>query len=201
MPDFTTLLGLKDSWGNSSDAGFHDGDTVTGSPSRAGGGDGGVQDFFGDEDFESYAGPSMGWGAGGGEDDDGDVFGGVGGGTTPGLTLSAPNAYSGLGMGQPGEHLAPFDPRATGAHGQGSEQQHQLVMALALASDEDAAEKGGMMDMFDKTLGGQKGWAGWGHWKLRKVTKKCEYSSPASPTSMLHGKTRRAVRSQGRTAD
>jgi hypothetical protein len=175
MPDFTALLGLKDTWGNSSDAGDNDGDTLRGSPVP--GGSGQEHDFFGGEDFDSYAGPSMGWGAGGGDDDDGDVFGAGGtGANTPGFSLTVPHAsaggYAGLGMGQPGEHLAPFDPRAASQQGQGSEQQHQLVMALALASDEDAMGKGGMMDMFDKTINGQKGWAGWGHWKLRKVTKK-----------------------------
>lgn len=155
MPDFSTLMGLKDSW---------DDEEVFGGFGGTGAGPsvptGEEQDFFGGEDFDTGIGAA---GQGGfddamsmaGDDDNGD-FAADG--------PSAQTHYGGaLGMGTNGESFAPFDPRRQGG---------ELVMAMS-GGDGDDGE--GMFDYFDKGLGG-KGWAGAEHWKLRKVTRKGEYS-------------------------
>jgi condensin complex subunit 2 len=147
MPDFATLLGLKDTFDDSASA-----------AGPLGGGEGGgdlsmIQeeeaDFFGGEDFDSGA--PMGGGfddfsAGGeGAGEDGELNAGFGGG---------------VGMAGPGEHM-PFD---------GRRHPGDLVMALVGGEDGD-----GMFDYFDKGFG--KNWAGAEHWKLRKVTRKGQLTS------------------------
>lgn len=145
-PDFSTLLGLKDSWDDeprpSYDVGGEYDDGMPAAPGE-------VQDFFGDEDFDM--GPSMpggfddGASMAGDGDEDGDVFGAS-------ATSGRP-----VGMVGPGETHGPFDPRRQGG---------ELVVALA-GDDDD-----GMFDYFDRGLG--KAWAGAEHWKLRKVSRKGE---------------------------
>lgn len=124
MPDFATLLGLKDTFDDSASAA---------GPSGGAGDLSLIQeeeaDFFGGEDFDSGA-PmaSMGgfddFSAGGeGAGDEGDMTAGFGGG---------------VGMAGPGEHM-PFD---------GRRQAGDLVMALVGGEDGD-----GMFDYFDKGFG------------------------------------------------
>jgi condensin complex subunit 2 len=124
IPDFATLVGLRDSWAEEDvRLPLQDGDEYDGTPIPAPTGE--VQDFFGDEDFDMV--PPMGMsgfddGASmAGDDEAGDPFGG-----------------GPLGMAGPGEQLGPFDPR----RGPG-----ELVMALAGGDDE------GMFDYFDRGLG------------------------------------------------
>lgn len=143
MPDLTSLFGLKDTWDDDHMDDFSD----FGSP---GGGAGGPVDFFGDDDYS-------GGGGGMGFDDGASTSGGVFGG---GDLRPSTSANGALGLAQPGENLAPFDPRRQGG---------EMVMAL---TGNDEGE--GMFDYFDKGFG-KRGWAGAEHWKLRKVAKKGEY--------------------------
>jgi condensin complex subunit 2 len=160
MPDFSTLIGLKDSWDDDAPSTTYD-DGMDGSGAPAGGDE---HDFFGGEDFDAAGG---GGGDAGGFDDAmsmaGDDDNDNDNGDFAGPSHSAPNNYSGgaLGMGSNGEKYAPFDPRRQGG---------ELVMALAGGAGDDGE---GMFDYFDKGLG--KAWAGAEHWKLRKVTKKGEF--------------------------
>ncbi|WVQ97904.1 hypothetical protein IAU59_005021 [Kwoniella sp. CBS 9459] len=147
-PDFTTLLGLKDTFDDDDEgqAAFDDEYDNFGQPV----GDGQVHDFFGDEDYDM--GPAGGFddaGSMGGDDlEAAEAYGGVSGGGYGG----------GLAIAAPGEQLGPFDPRRQAGHG-------ELVVAFGAGDDEE-----GMFDYFDKGFG--KSWAGAEHWKLRKVTKK-----------------------------
>ncbi|WWC59441.1 uncharacterized protein I303_101997 [Kwoniella dejecticola CBS 10117] len=155
VPDFTTLLGLKDSFNDDESRPVFEEDGYGSFPAPALAGDGEVHDFFGDENFD--AGPS------GGFDD---------GASMAGDDMDAQDAYSGPGMGGslamagPGEHLGPFDPRRQAGSG-------ELVMAFSAGNDD--AE--GMFDYFDKGLG--KAWAGADHWKLRKVAKRVDANAAA----------------------
>lgn len=124
MPDFTTLIGLKDTFDDSASA--------------AGPGAGDLsmiqeeeQDFFGGEDYDTGA-PMPG--AGGFDDMSNpadDQYGGA-------FASSSSNPYGGIGMAGPGEHM-PFDGRRQGG---------ELVMALV-----GGDEGGDMFDYFDKGFG------------------------------------------------
>lgn len=109
MPDFSTLLGLKDTFDDDMPA--------------APGGEGlsMVQeeeaDFFGGEDFDSGAPMPGGFDEGGGDDD------GEGGGGA--FASSSHVGQGGVGMAGPGEHM-PFDGRRNAG---------DLVMALAGGDD------------------------------------------------------------------
>ncbi|WVF69854.1 hypothetical protein IAT40_004635 [Kwoniella sp. CBS 6097] len=154
-PDFTTLLGLKDTYDDDEPQGVFDDDEYDtfGQPA----GDGQVHDFFGNEDYDM--GPAGGFddaGSMGGDDlEAAEAYGGGSGGAGYG---------GGLAMAAPGEHLGPFDPRRQAGHG-------ELVVAFGAGDDEE-----GMFDYFDKGFG--KTWAGAEHWKLRKVSKK-DSATPA----------------------
>lgn len=109
MPDFSTLLGLKDTFE----------DDISAAP--AGEGLSMVQeeeaDFFGGEDFDSGAPMPGGFDEGGGDDD------GEGGGGA--FASSSHMGQGGTGMAGPGEHMA-FD---------GRKHAGDLVMALAGGDD------------------------------------------------------------------
>lgn len=123
MPDFSTLLGLKDTFDNDAASTAYGG--------GAGGGDLSMvqeeQDFFGGEDFDTGA--PMGGGfddyPGAGADDDGDNEGEGG-------------AFSHMATAGPGEHM-PLDGRKHGG---------DLVFGLL-----DADDSAGMFDYFDKGFG------------------------------------------------
>lgn len=143
MPDFSTLLGLKDTFDDEAPLGSADLSMIQEEEEA---------DFFGGEDFDSGA-PMPGgfddFSAGGGGDDDENGGEGSGGGGF------ASSSAGGVGMAGPGEHM-PFDGRRNPG---------DLVMALVGGEDGE-----GMFDYFDKGFG--KNWAGAEHWKLRKVTRK-----------------------------
>lgn len=111
MPDFASLVGLKDTYGE--DGPSHADDYVP---------TGDAQDFFGDENFD------MGGGGGGGFDDGASVGGydDEQGGYAEASTGYA--AAGGVGMAAPGDAYAPFDPRRQGG---------ELVMALVGGGEEE----------------------------------------------------------------
>ena len=146
MPDFSTLMGLKDSWDDDETVNALGGDHGAG-PSVPTGEE---QDFFGGEDFDV--------GGGGGFDDAMSMAGDEDAGDFGGPSMTSNYGGGALGMGANGEMLAPFDPRRQGG---------ELVMAMASGDGDDGE---GMFDYFDKGLG--RAWAGAEHWKLKKVTRK-----------------------------
>ena len=137
MPDFSSLVGLKDSFDDETRPGADS----EGTPAPHGE----VQDFFGDENFDTgiQAGFDDAASIGANDEEAGaaEYFVGLGGG---------------VGMVAPGDSHAPFDPRRQG---------QELVMALVGGDDDE-----GMFDYFDRGSG--KVWAGAEHWKLRKVSRK-----------------------------
>ncbi|WVQ84851.1 hypothetical protein IAT38_007008 [Cryptococcus sp. DSM 104549] len=144
-PDFSTILGLRDSFQDDDDGGFQH-DAYDDYPTDFPAGSGEAHDFFGDENFDAAP-------MGGGFDDDMSMAGD---------DVEAGERYGGAGgslaMAGPGERLGPFDPRRQGGG--------ELVMAFGGGGDDDE----GMFDYFDKGMG--KAWAGAEHWKLRKVSRK-----------------------------
>jgi condensin complex subunit 2 len=108
MPDFTTLLGLKDTFDDSASA-AQEGLSMIQEEE---------QDFFGGEDYDTGAPMPGGFddnmsNPGDGDDQDGQ------------FASSSSMAYGGLGTAGPGEHV-PFDARRQGG---------ELVMALAGGED------------------------------------------------------------------
>ena len=129
IPDFASLVGLKDSYA----------DEGTPVPHDDYGHSGQAQDFFGGEDFD----------VGGGGFDDGASVGGyddAGEGYTEGY---AAGPSGGVGMAAPGDVHAPFDPRRQGS---------ELVMALVGGGGEDEGMFDYFDKGFGKSWAGAEHW-------------------------------------------
>ncbi|ODN82310.1 hypothetical protein L202_02588 [Cryptococcus amylolentus CBS 6039] len=170
-PDFTTLLGLNDTF-QDDEPPFqdepnpaYDGDEIPMAPMDVGGEE--EHDFFGFDDYNAGGG-----GGEGGFDDDTSMMGDADAAERHGRAINPQPAS--LGLAGQGDHLGPFDPRTRQAR-------DELVVGLR-EGDED-----GMFDYFDQGFGG-KSWAGAEHWKLRKVSRK----DPTAPSA--NAKTTRAAK-------
>lgn len=130
MPDFATLVGLRDNYGHDGPSNTHDDYVPTGE----------AQDFFGDENFDVGVGGGFddGASAGGYDDEQGGY----------GEAAAGYSGAGGVGMAAPGDVFAPFDPRRQGG---------ELVMALVGGGEEegmfDYFDKG-----FGKSWAGAEHW-------------------------------------------